>query len=565
MAYRNDPDRHHPAIPGLVEQLEQRRIDRREFLRTVTLLGMAAPLAYTIAGKVLGEPMIGQAKAATPTKGGIVKIGARVPAVDNPATFSWVYDSNIVRQANDYLTRTGGDNVTRPMLCEKWEATEDLKTWTLNLRKDVKWSNGDALVSEHVIWNIQRWLDPAVGSSVLGLFKGFLLKDKDTGEKDDKGNPKMTTELWDANAIEKKDDHTIIIHGQSSLLAMPENLFHYPALILHPKDGGKWGVGALGTGAFEPTEIEVGKKVVLKARSSYWRDGPYLEQVEFHDLGDDPATKLNALSSKQVDGLYDPDIKIYEQCKKMEHIEVHEVTTAQTAVARMHVDKAPFDNPKVRKAMRMAINPEAALKIAHRGLGAPGESHHVAPVHPEYVKTAFKYNDPEGAKALLAEAGHPDGIEVTLQCKKDPDWEPTACQAMVQMWAKAGIKVKLEVLPSANYWDVWTTVPFGFTTWTHRPLGVMVLGLAYRTGVAWNESAYANPKFDELITKAEGILDVEKRKVVMKEIEELLDEDGPIVLPLWRAVFQPFDKRIKGFTPHPTDYYFAEEWHLETA
>jgi peptide/nickel transport system substrate-binding protein len=93
----------------------------------------------------------------------------------------------------------------------------------------------------------------------------------------------------------------------------------------------------------------------------------------------------------------------------------------------------------------------------------------------------------------------------------------------------------------------------------------MVLGLAYRTGVAWNESGYANPKFDELITKAEGILDVEKRKVVMKEIEELMDEDGPIALPLWRAIFLPFDKRLKGFVPHPTEYYFAEEWYFEDA
>src|ERR1700754_4199130 len=112
MGYRNDPDRHHPAIPGLVEQLEKRRIDRREFLRTVTLLGMSAPLAYSIAGKVLGEPLIGEAKAAMPKKGGSLPIRQRVPALDNPATYSWIYDSNIVRQCNEYLTRTGGDNVT---------------------------------------------------------------------------------------------------------------------------------------------------------------------------------------------------------------------------------------------------------------------------------------------------------------------------------------------------------------------------------------------------------------------------------------------------------------------
>src|SRR5690348_2292308 len=129
MGYRRDPDRVHPAIPGLVEQLEQRKLDRREFLRTVTLLGMSAPLAYSIAAKVTGESLIGEAKAATPKKGGVIKIGQRVPALDNPATFSWVYDSNIVRQCNDYLTRTGGDNITRPCLAEKWEASEDLKTW----------------------------------------------------------------------------------------------------------------------------------------------------------------------------------------------------------------------------------------------------------------------------------------------------------------------------------------------------------------------------------------------------------------------------------------------------
>jgi peptide/nickel transport system substrate-binding protein len=90
-------DRQHSAIPGLVEALEQRRVDRREFLRTVTLLGMAAPVAYGVAGKILGEPLIGAARADTPKKGGVLRIGMRIPALDNPHTFSWVYDSNVVR------------------------------------------------------------------------------------------------------------------------------------------------------------------------------------------------------------------------------------------------------------------------------------------------------------------------------------------------------------------------------------------------------------------------------------------------------------------------------------
>jgi peptide/nickel transport system substrate-binding protein len=552
-------DRHHPAIPRLVEALEQRQVDRREFLRTVTLLGMSAPVAYGLAGKILGEPLVKAAHAETPKKGGVLRIGMRIPALDNPATYSWIYDSNCARQANEYLTRTQPDGVTVPYLLEKFTPSEDLKTWTLNLRKDIKWSNGEDMVADHVIWNITRWMDPNVGSSVLGLFKGFMLKDVDTGQKNEDGSPKMTSALWDANAIEKVDDHTIKLNGQSPQLAIPENLFHYPALILHPKDDGKWGVGAIGSGAYEPVEVEVGKKCVHKRRASYWKEGGYLDELHFVDLGDDQATKLAALASKQVDGLYDADLKIYEQVKKLPHIEIHQITTAQTAVARMKVGSDPFKDPKVRLAMRKAVDPAKTLKIAYRDLGAPGEHHHCSPVHPDYAQIAPFKRDVEGAKKLLAEAGHPNGIEVELHCKKDPDWESQASQAMVEQWAEAGIKVKLNVMPGAQYWDVWTKVPFGFTTWTHRPLAIMVLGLAYRTGVPWNESDYSNAKFDELLTKAEGIIDLEERKKVVAELEKIMQEDGPIVQPLWRASYQPFAKTLKGYHPHPTEYYFCED------
>jgi peptide/nickel transport system substrate-binding protein len=555
--------RQHPAIPRLVDALEQRKLDRREFLRTVTLLGMSAPVAYGVAGRILGEPLVKAARAETPTKGGILRIGMRIPAVDNPHTFSWVYDSNIVRQCNDYLTRTQADGVTVPHLLEKWEPSADLKTWTLVLKQGVKWSNGEDLVADHVIWNVQRWINPDVGSSVLGLLKGFLLKDVDTGQKSEDGSAKMTTEVWDANAIEKVDDRTIRLNGAASTLAMPENLFHYPALILHPKDEGKWGVGSIGTGPYDAAELEVGKKVVLKRRASHWGNAGHLDEIHFSDLGDDSATKLAALASKQVDGLYDADIKIYESIKKLPDIEIHQVTTAQTGVARMKVGAEPFKDPRVRKAFKLAVDPATVLKIAYRDLGAPGEHHHVCPVHPDYVELPPMTRDVEAAKKLLAEAGHPDGVEVELHCKKDPDWESTACQAMIEQWAEAGIKVKLNVMPGAQYWDVWTKVPFGFTNWTHRPLAIMVLGLAYRTGVPWNESDYANPKFDELLTKAEGIIDIEERKKVVAEIEQIMQEDGPIVQPLWRAIYQPFNKKVKGLKAHPTEYYFLEDVWME--
>ena len=131
------------------------------------------------------------------------------------------------------------------------------------------------------------------------------------------------------------------------------------------------------------------------------------------------------------------------------------------------------------------------------------------------------------------------------------------------MWKTIGVTCEIRVMPSAQYWDVWTKVPFGFTMWTHRPLAVMTLPLAYRAGVPWNESGWSNVRMDELLTVAEGTLDLDERRAIFAEIETLMQEEGSICQPLWRSVFTPMDKRVKGFTLHPTYYLFAEDWWLE--
>ena len=134
---------------------------------------------------------------------------------------------------------------------------------------------------------------------------------------------------------------------------------------------------------------------------------------------------------------------------------------------------------------------------------------------------------------------------------------------MLEQWKQGGFKPRINVMPSNKFWEVWDKVPFGFTVWTHRPLGFMVLALAYRTGVPWNESAYSNAKFDELLSKAEGTLDIEARREILGELEKIMQEDGPIAQPLWRSVYVAYDKRVKGFAVHPTYYIFGETLAVE--
>jgi peptide/nickel transport system substrate-binding protein len=547
-------DHEHLHIPTLKRQLAEGQIDRREFLRSATLLGMSAAAAYAFAGVAPAA-----AQGAVP-RGGTLRLGMRCQDLKSPHTYSWVESSNSARQVLDYLAVTGVDNVTRPGLCEKWEASADLKTWTLRLRRNVKWHSGRAFTADDAVWNLKRVLDPKTGSSVLGLMKGFLLEDYETGEKDDKGNPKKSARLWDAGAIQKVDDFTVRLNGKTAQLAVPEMLFHYPLLIMDPAENGEFKVGSNGTGAFTMAENEVGRKQVFKAKPGYWGGGPNLDTLEFIDLGDDPAAAVSALAGKQVDGLYLADIGIFEVLQKIPHVQLHQVTTAYTATARMHPVK-PFDDKRVRQAMRYAIDSGAILRISHRSLGQAGEHHHVSPVHPEYAKLPPFTRDVAKARKLLADAGYPNGIDVELTARSSDTaaWELVAVQAMVEQWKDAGIRVKINVMPSTQYWEVWTKVPFGFTTWAHRPLGIMSLALAYRTGTSWNESRYSNKDFDSLLTQAEGTVDVNQRREMMAKLEAILQDDGPIVQPVWRALFTFHDKRVQGFRMHPTGYIFGHQ------
>ncbi len=554
--------RGHPYLPKLKENFAEGRIDRREFLRTSTLLGLSAAAAYGFVGKVTGESFVPPARAALP-KGGTLRIGMPVGEVKTPHNISWAHKSNQIRAVCEYLTRTGHDNVTRPYLLESWEASDDLKTWTLNLRKGVKWRNGRAFTAEDVIWNLKHVLDPATGSSVLGLMKGYLLEDYDTGKRDEDGKAVISSRLWDSSAIEKVDDHTVRLNAKAAQLAVPEHLFHYPLQILDPEEGGNFGVGSNGTGPFDFVEQVVGSRAAFKARGDYWGEGPYVDKLEYIDLGDDPSARIAALASKQIHGIDFAGSTQIPVLKTLSHLKLYQVATAETGVVRGKYSVKPFDNVKVRKALKLAIDSPKIMSLTLGGLGASAEHTHVSPIHPEHHGVPGVKRDVAAARTLLAEAGYPDGLDLEVNISNDPDWMPNAMQAMVEQWKEAGIRVKINKMPGSQFWDIWDKVPFGFTIWYHRPLGVMVLGLGYRSGVPWNESEFANKEFDELLAQAEGTLDIEARREIMGKLERIMYEDGPITQPFWKSVVTFYDKKVLGAGAHPTNYIFAEQLALD--
>lgn len=557
----SDARKHHPYISKLKKDFDSGGISRREFLRTATLLGVSAGAAYAMAG--LGSEAM--ARAETPVKGGKLRVAARLGDISDPHTYSWGQQV-FVRQCLEQLTLTGHDNVTRPQLLEKWEASDDLTTWTLYLRRDVTWArDGRPFTADDVVWNLRRALDPATGSSTVGLFAGFLMETYETDETDDSGAKKKSQRLWSETAIEKLDDYTVVLNGKAPNLAIPESLFHQQLFMMDPADGGSFGVGSNYTGPYEIVEYEQGKRCLMRAREDYWGGGPYLEALEWVDLGDDPNAHLAALASDQIDGWPSVDNAALAAASELPGMKVYEALTANTGAVRMRVDEPPFDNPLVRQAMRCAVDTTAVLQFGLGGRGYEGEHHFVSKVHPEYAAIPPVTRDVEKAKRLLAEAGHPDGIDAKLYLKSSPAWESQVVQTMIEQWKEAGIRIQMNPVPAAQYWEVWKKVPLGFTDWNHRPLGIMLYGLCFRTNGSWNESGYSNPEFDKTLLEAEGKLDVNERREVMAVLQQMLLDDGPVVQPVYRSIYGIYTDRLKNFTMHPTNYNYYKDVWLEAA
>lgn len=552
----------HPYIPELKELYRQGRVSRREFLRTATLLGVsfASANAFLVACGGAGPapeaaaPAEGGEEAAGGIeRGGTMTVATRVQRIDHPARHSWIEAANATRLVNEYLTFTDWDNVTHPWLLEKWEANDTIDEWTLYLNQGIKWNDGTDFTADDVVFTMGQWFDEAVGSSMAGLM----------------------SYLQPSN-IEKVDDYTIKLHLDSPQIGVPEALFHYPGCILPKTFEGDWPRQPVGTGPFVLEEYVESERAVFKARSDYWKMGedgnplPYLDEVVFLDLGEEEAARIAALQSGQVDNIFNPSAEIWQAVKDLPDINVFSTSTAQTFVIRMRVDTEPFSDNKVRQALKKCIDRQKALDLAWFGEGVLGTDAHFAPVHPAYCEKPIPEYDPEGAKALLAEAGFPDGLEVEL-FTQEARAEPAEAQALAESAKAGGFDVKLNIMPSASYWDVWTEVDLGITIWAHRPLGTMVPALAYTADAdgnpaAWNETRWVDDEFVSLLREAEKTLDVEQRREIFCKMEDIQMERGSVGIPFYTNVWYVCNKKFQNIHAHPTNYdHFDIVWIDEEA
>jgi peptide/nickel transport system substrate-binding protein len=503
----------------LNDQLARGGVSRRQFMMTVTAMGLAVPAALSMADR---------AAAATPKKGGRLRIGSTGGATSDtldPALILDIY-MNLVSfgQLRNCLTEIAPDGSLIPELAESWEASSDAKVWTLKLRKGVEFHNGKSLTADGVVASLNHHRSADSKSAAKDIVKSVT---------DIKGsNGVVVVTLADGNA------------DFPYLLSDP----HLAICPATPEGAIDWKSG-IGTGGYILKSFEPGVRTVTHRNPNYWKEGrAHFDEVETLFIGDVVA-RTNALRTGEIDAMNKVDLKTVSLLKRAPGVVVLTGPSNQHVALPMHANTPPFNNNDVRLALKYAIDRQKWLEAIFKGYGSLGNDFPIGPTNRYYATAAEipqRPYDLDKAKFHLKKAGL-DTLNVQLSVAETAFAGATDGAQLYQEEAKgAGINIQVVREPEDGYWsNVWLKKPWCASFWTGRPTEDWMFTQVYSKGASWNESMWDNEQFNKLLVAARSELDETKRRQMYVEMQRILHEEGSTVIPLYASYVQAVSDKIQ--------------------
>ncbi len=489
---------------NLKRLLSSGKIDRRQFMQGALATGVTVAAANTFVTEV---------GAMTPKKGGAFRIGtghgSTTDSLD-PATTENGMMTQVNFALHNCLTEVGNDGNIRAELAESWNASDDAKQWTFNLRKGVTFHNGKDVTAEDVIasFNHHRGKDSkSAAKPIVAPIKEMKADGKNT----------VVFELSDGNA-----DFPFIVSD-------------YHLTIMPAVDGKADWKSGVGAGGYTLKEFNAGVKARFERNPNYWKaDHANFDTVELVSIVD-VAARINALRSGEVELADRADLKTLHLLKRVPNITVEEKAGTLHYTFPMRTNIAPFDNVDVRLALKYAMNREEILKKVLLGHGALGNDHPISTANRYHASDlAQRAYDPDKAKFHLKKAGM-ESLKVDLSTA-DAAFAGAVDAAVLykEHASKAGIDLNIVREPNDGYWsNVWNKKPFCACYWGGRPTEDWMFSTAYSDTAEWNDTVWKNARFNELLLLARKELDDAKRKVMYAEMQTLIHNDGGTIVPMF--------------------------------
>lgn len=497
-------------------KLARGQISRREFMSRVMALGAVV----AIPGAFVGGSAMAMSK-----KGGHFRMGkghGQTSDTLNPGTFENGFTIALSHAYNGYLTEVGKDGSVQPGLAESWESTPDAASWTFTLRKGTTFHSGKPVTTEDVITSVNFHRGEDSTSAAGPLVAGIKSIKAD-------GADKVVFDLKGGDAD------------------FPFTLSDYHIPIAPTKDGKMdWNSGD-GAGVYKMKNFQPGIGVKLERFAGHWaNDRGFFDTIEMLALVD-PNARTTALLTAEVDAIDRVDLKTASLLKRKPNVTVHTVAGNQHYTFAMSCNQAPYDNVNLRLALKHAVNRQELVDKILLGNGVIGNDHPIGRGQQYFNKDlAQTPYDPDKAKFYLKKAGL-DSVTVQLSAADAAFGGAVDAAVLFQSSAK-GTGIDLQVLrePNDGYWaDVWMKKPFSAVYWSGRPVEGSMFTLAYQSGASWNDTFWSNKRFDELLGLARAELDSDKRRIMYYEMQEILNQDGGAIIPMFASFVFSTAKNVR--------------------